>query len=294
MATQYLPVSSLASSMWNRRQLLRGACGLGLGALQACTLSRPASAPARLVQHLRDLHEVSREEPMDALLLGEQHDAPEHQALHQAVIEAWCLAHDVSAVVLEMADAGQDTRGLSPQASAAQVQARLAWSDSAWPWAAYGPAVMTAVAHGVPVIGGNLPRQRHREVMRDAAWDARVSPQARQALEDAVREGHCHLLPESQLRPMTRIQIARDARMADTLVAAHQNDPRTVILLCGVQHAHRQQGVRAHLPTSLRCHSVALTTGKDDASAAYDTVWHTAPVPEQDHCAHLKQQLQPQ
>lgn len=273
--------------MWNRRQLLQGACSVSLGALQGCALSSPKFQPSGLVQHLRGVGAV------DVLLLGEQHDATEHQALHQAVVQAWSLAQNLSALVLEMADAGHDTRGLSPQASPAQVQARLAWSDSAWPWAAYGPAVMAAVTQGVVVMGGNLPRTRHRDVMRDAAWDARVSPEVRLSLETAVREGHCNLLPASQWPAMTRIQIARDVRMADSIVRAHQQNPsRTVIFLCGLQHAHKQQGVPAHLPTSLRCHSVRLTADGYDASQAYDTVWRTTPTPEKDHCAALQKQLQ--
>jgi uncharacterized iron-regulated protein len=91
---------------------------------------------------------------------------------------------------------------------------------------------------------------------------------------------------------MTRIQIARDVSMADTIVTAHQHDQRTVILLCGLQHAHQRQGVPAHLPTSLRCHSVRLTADGYEASEAYHTVWRTTATPEKDHCAELEKQLQ--
>lgn len=283
------PVSPLlareaAAFMPTRRQTLGWSLGLGLGLLQACAARRPWPSNA-LAQHLRQF------EPIDVLLLGEQHDAPEHHALHQAVIAAWHSAQGVSAVVLEMADAGHDTRGLPPTASPAEVQARLAWSDQAWPWAAYGPAVMSAVAQGVVVMGGNLPRTRHREVMRDAAWDARVSPEVRQALETAVREGHCHLLPATQWPTMTRIQIARDVSMAHTVLQAHQAK-RTVVMLCGLAHAHKQQGIPAHLPSTLRCHSVRLSADAYNGSGAYDTVWRTAPVAEKDHCAALEKQFQ--
>jgi uncharacterized iron-regulated protein len=283
--------------MPNRRQTLGWSLGLGLGLLQACAGRWPANANINtnanaLVQHLQAAG------PIDVLLLGEQHDAPEHHALHHAVIHAWGQAQHLSAVVLEMADAGHDTRGLSPQASAADVQARLAWSDAAWPWAAYGPAVMAAVAQGVVVMGGNLPRTRHREVMHDAAWDARVSPNTKQALETAVREGHCNLLPATQLPAMTRIQIARDVSMATAISQAHQPQHRTVIMLCGLQHADKRHGIPAHLPSTLRCHSVRLSADVDAesevfrASGAYDTVWPTKPIAPKDDCSALKKQFQ--
>jgi uncharacterized iron-regulated protein len=259
--------------------------GLGMGWLSGCALDirKPQPSSSSLAHHL--LHAGA----IDVLLLGEQHNAPEHQQQHQQVIEAWSQAQRLGAVVLEMADAGHDTTSLAPDASPADVQSRLAWKDNAWPWSVYQPAIMSAVAHGVPVIGGNLPRERHREVMRDAAWDSRVSPQARQALEEAVREGHCDLLPASQLRPMTRIQIARDASIAQTVLTALP-PKQTVIVLCGAQHAHRRLGIPVHLPNHTRLHSVRLSTNNTSPSnpAEYDTVWTTAPLPQKDHCADLR------
>lgn len=259
------------------------------------------------MQHLR------RFPAIDVLLLGEQHDAPEHQALHQTVVAAWGQTQDLRALVLEMAEAGRDTHGLPPDSDETLVQARLAWSETAWPWAVYGPMVMTAVAQGIPVLGGNLPHQRHREVMQDAAWDARVSAQTRQALEEAVDEGHCKLLPSAQLRPMTRIQIARDVSLAQTIAhamtlapskkAAPQRPPRTVLVVCGHQHAHKQHGIPAHLSSTLSVHSVRLSpdvvtptsglarpvTVVDAAfDLAFDTVWPTQALPPKDYCATLR------
>lgn len=288
--------------------------GLGVGLFQGCSrdallvgddevgLGVSPSPPLSLVQHLR------RFPAIDVLLLGEQHDAPEHQALHQTVLAAWGQTQDLRALVLEMAEMGRDTHGMSSHSGEALVQARLAWSEAAWPWAVYGPMVMTAVAQGIPVLGGNLPRQRHREVMQDAAWDARVSAQTRQALEVAVDEGHCKLLPSAQLRPMTRIQIARDASLAQTIThamtlapspEASERPPRTVLVVCGHQHAHKQHGIPAHLSSTLAVHSVRLspnvvvtpTSGLARpvavVDAAFDTVWPTQALPPKDYCATL-------
>lgn len=224
----------------------------------------------------------------EVLLLGEQHDAPEHQSIHQLVIEALTQRGQLAAVVLEMADAGHDTLPLPRSASATEVQLALAWREQSWPWAAYGPAVMTAVAAGVPVLGGNLPRSQHGAVMREPTWDRSVPAGAWRQLQQAVRLGHCNLLPESQVVPMTRIQVARDASMAHTAAAA-LTPGRTVLLLTGSQHAAPDVGIPLHWPRSVSRHSVLLAAGgvAEGEVNPFDSTWATAPVPPTDHCDGL-------
>jgi uncharacterized iron-regulated protein len=225
----------------------------------------------------------------DVLMLGEQHDAPDHQRQQLATVHTLASLGELAAVVLEMADAGHDTRSLPANATPAQVQQALAWRDSAWPWAQYGPTVMAAVAARVPVIGGNLPRQRNAAVMKEVEWDTRVNATVLTQQRDAVREGHCNLLPSGQIGPMTRIQLARDASLAATVQAAVVRD-KTVLLLAGSQHAHKGVGVPAYLPGSLKLKSVRLSAGEPrlDDAGAFDAVWVTPPVPPKDHCAQLK------
>ena len=97
--------------------------------------------------------------PADVLLLGEQHDAKQHQQIHQQVIALLAQRGLLAAVALEMADVGVTTAGLHPSSTEQQTQSALKWNDKGWPWAAYGPAVMSAVRAGVPVLGANLPRE---------------------------------------------------------------------------------------------------------------------------------------
>ena len=235
------------------------------------------------------LHQLG---PADVLLLGEQHDAPEHQRLHLAAVQALVEFNELAALVLEMADAGQSTARLATSASAQAVQQALGWRDTAWPWAAYGPAVMAAVAAGVPVLGGNLPRQRNAVVMKEPDWDVRVPADVLQRHRTDVREGHCNLLPAGQIGPMTRIQLARDEALATTAANAVQRG-KTVLVLCGSQHAHRQLGAPLHLPARLRTKAVRMAADgpRTDDAAAFDAIWHTAAVPPVDHCARLREQL---
>ena len=77
----------------------------------------------------------------DVLLLGEQHDAPEHQQLHLHVVQALAARRAASRhVALEMAEQGVSTAGLPRDAPEAAVRAALRWDEQAWPWPAYGPA----------------------------------------------------------------------------------------------------------------------------------------------------------
>lgn len=203
--------------------------------------------------------------PVDVLLVGEQHDAPDHQVMHRRVVQALAERGTLAGVVVEMAARGRSTTGLPRDASEAQVKQALDWDESGWPWQPYRPAVMAAVAAGAPVLGGNLSRPQLREAMQDAQLDTLLSGPAMKAQQQAIRQGHCDLLPESQIQPMTRVQIARDRAMAQTLQEAAIHG-KTVVLLAGGRHVDTQLGVPQHLSAGLQIRSDQLPsepTNKD-------------------------------
>lgn len=249
----------------------------------------PASAaptPATVLARLTPLGQPA------VLLIGEQHDAPAHQVWHRAVVRTLADRGQLAALVLEMAESGADTTGLLPDADETRVRRALRWDDEAWPWAAYGPAVMAAVTAGVPVLGGNLPRDQLRLAMKSRALDDHLTLASRQELSEKLREGHCGLLPEDRVWPLARVQLARDASMAATVRAALQPG-RTVVLLAGEVHTDRVLGVPGHLPPGLALRSVRLQAGDTaDGTRAdrADAVWHTPAAPATDHCAGLRRQ----
>lgn len=231
--------------------------------------------------------------PADAILLGEQHDAPEHQNIHTQVVEILSRRGNLTALTLEMVEQGRNTVGMSSRSDATAVRRALRWNDAAWPWKLYGPAVMAAVADGIPVFGANLPRSEMPAAMQDSSLDTRLTPQALQAQQSAIRAGHCDLLPEAQIVPMTRVQIARDRAMAQALLD-NARPGGVVLLLAGSGHVDRQVGVPLHLPTGFRVQAVRLLAGGNPASPpppGFDVVWPTPPVPAKDHCAELRQKL---
>jgi uncharacterized iron-regulated protein len=202
---------------------------------------------------------------VDVLLVGEQHDASDHPRLHARWVTHIAQGGALRALVLEMAERGTSTAGLPASASEAQVQQALRWDTQGWPWERYGPAIMSAVRAGVPVLGANLPRGQLRQAMQDASLDRLLAGPALKAQQQAVRLGHCELLPEQQITPMTRVQIARDQAMAQTIasvLAARQ----TVLLLAGSGHVKPDLGVPLHLPSTVSVRTIVLPaqdTGKD-------------------------------
>jgi uncharacterized iron-regulated protein len=244
----------------------------------------PAGADAPVARRIAALL------PTDALLLGEQHDAPEHHAIERETVEALVARGQLAALALEMAEEGRSTARVAATASEAQVQAALDWNDKAWPWRSYGPAVMAAVRAGVPVVGANLPRARMKDAMADVSLDVQLNGEAYTAQQDAVREGHCKLLPESQIIPMTRIQVGRDRAMAQTIVKARQPG-KTVLLIAGAGHAVRTLGVPQHLPDDVKVASVRLQASStaDAVAGEYDSTWQTPLLPGKDYCAELRQ-----
>jgi uncharacterized iron-regulated protein len=256
--------------------------------LLACLVSAACAVPAVSQDPAARLNELL---PADAILLGEQHDAPDHQRIHRDVIEALAARGALAAVALEMAPQGGSTAGLARDATESAVQAALRWSDASWPWAVYAPAVMAAVRSGVPVLGANLPRAATRLAMADSELDSLLPGPALKAQQQAIRQGHCDLLPETQIAPMTRVQIARDRAMAQTLVASAAPG-KSVVLLAGGRHVDRRVGVPLHLPPGLQTKVVALRAGaaQGDVGRADDSdaIWTTPPVPPKDYCAGVR------
>lgn len=240
--------------------------------------------------------------PADVVLLGEQHDAAEHQQIHQHVVARLAVDGKLGALALEMAEAGKSTAALKSNSTQLEVQEALGWNNKNWPWTAYGPAVMVAVKAGVPVLGANLPAAQMRGAMDDRRLDTRLPGAALKAQQQLIRSGHCDLLPENRISPMTRVQVARDLSMARTVEQAVLPG-KTVVLLAGSGHANRELGVPQHLPADMKVKAVLLQAGPPPAAPdaradtgkapAFDVVWTTAAVPVKDYCAGLKDRIKP-
>ncbi|AKJ32126.1 ChaN family lipoprotein [Caldimonas brevitalea] len=184
-----------------------------------------------------------------AWLFGERHDQLDQQRQVAAEVQRLAQQGRLHALVVEMAERGRHTAGLPKHSSEAQVRDALGWHDKAWPWSQYRDVVMHAVQAGRPVYGGDLPRPALREAMGQTHWDRAVPPPAHARLIEAVREGHCGLLPEAHLPGMVRMQLARDRSLAETLrdASAGAARDRVTVMLSGAVHASRGTGVPLQL-----------------------------------------------
>ena len=261
----------------------------GLGAaIAALALAGCASHPA-VVPSAQWPAQLESALPTDVLLLGEQHDAPDHQRLQRDTVQWLAARGRLAAVVLEMAERGHSTAALARDATEAQVQSALQWNDAAWPWSAYGPVTMAAVRAGVPVLGGNLPRSAMAAAMQETRWDTHLATTARQQLLDALQDGHCGMLPAARLPAMARIQIARDASMAKTAQEAVRPG-QTVLLVAGGEHVLRHRGIPTHWPQNIRSKVASAHTEQAQAAikTGVDIVVATPPLPPHDACEALR------
>jgi uncharacterized iron-regulated protein len=234
------------------RPVLLAGCAL----LLAACATRPTSPNA-------DLLPADDAALPDLLLLGEQHDAKGHRPLQLRMIESLAARRRLAALAIEMAEQGHSTTGLGRDASEEAVRQALDWERAGWPWASYSSVIMAAVRAGVPVIGANLPRAGIRETMADARLDGLLPGPALKAQQQAVRTGHCGLLPENQITPMTRVQVARDLSIAQVLAQAAVPG-KTVVLVAGAGHVDPSVGVPRHLPRVLRAQAVPLPPEPSD------------------------------
>lgn len=266
-----------------------GLTGLAAAALLAAALAGCASSSAPARDWTQQLQRWS-DAPI--VLLGEQHDAVAHQAWQQATVEQLAKQERLAALVIEMAPRTGSTASLARDASEDAVQQALQWQDAAWPWPRYRSVVMAAVRAGVPVLGGNLPRADMKQAMRNENLDTHLPPEGWQRQLDAIREGHCGLLPDTQLAPMARIQLARDASMAEAARAAVKPG-KTVLLVAGRGHVLRGVGIPTWLPEAAGAKVAVAQAGETSVAQASDVDWlqKTDALPAKDHCAELRERF---
>ena len=232
------------------------------------------------------------------IALGEQHDQVAHHQWEAQTVTLLAAQQRLSALVIEMAPAGGNTSNLPRSASDEQVRDALQWSQGGgaggWPWKDYGPMVMNAVRAGVPVLGGNLPRAQMKQIMGEIRYDSHLPASGWQLQLDAIKDGHCGLLPESQFAPMARIQLARDEAMAGVTVAAVKNagPGQTVLLVAGRGHVRRDIGVPAWLPADLKSKVAIAQSDKaqDAINLKADKLLTLTGNPSKDQCAELREQ----
>lgn len=283
-------------------------------ALLAACARQPLSPPAWLApegrEHddlgvIRDLHSGETLTPAQLLerlqraprvLVGEQHDNPDHHALQLWLLRELAARRSQGSVLLEMLTPVQQAQVDQAQASVraglplGNPFTALAWQPG-WDWSVYGPLMMHLVAQPYPLLAANLERDELMGIYRSRptlTGELSTAETVQSALLTDIRESHCDLLPESQLPAMLAVQQQRDRRMAQALLAA----PEPSLLIAGAFHVRRDLGVPLHLAdlgaSDEQQVLILAEVGRQVDSDMADYVWFTTAQPEQDHCAKLR------
>lgn len=258
-----------------------------------------------VIRDLRSGETLSPRQLLDRLaeaprvLVGEQHDNPDHHALQLWLLQALESRRSQGSLLLEMLNPDQQAKvdavhaRIRSGAGEGELESALAWQKN-WDWALYGPIVRHALPQPYPLLAANLDRS---EIMRiygeQPALSGRASTTAtvQDALREQIRESHCGLLPENQFPAMLAVQQQRDRRMAERLLAA----PQPALLFAGAFHVRRDLGVPLHLADLGAGEGSAVLilaeAGKTVEPGSADYVWYTAALPARDHCAELREQM---
>ena len=232
----------------------------------------------------------------ERVLVGEQHDNPDHHALQLWLLRELSRLRPQGSVLMEMLNPDQQNKVDQARTTTRAGQAitdpfdTLAWQPG-WDWSLYGPLVMHQLRQPYPLLAANLDRAEIMQIYRQRpvlGGERSGAAEVQERLLADIRESHCGLLPDSQLPAMLAVQQQRDRRMAEALLAA----PQPSVLLAGAFHVRKDLGVPLHLADlSAQAGNAVLILAEVgravDASMA-DYVWFTAAQPEQDHCAKLR------
>lgn len=239
---------------------------------------------------------VSRLAEAERVLVGEQHDNPDHHALQLWLSRELSKRRAQGSVLMEMLNRDQQAKVDQAQTVMREGQAMadpfdaLAWQPG-WDWSLYGPLVLHQLRQPYPLLAANLDRAEIMQIYRQRPLlqgDRSSAANVQERLLSDIRDSHCGLLSESQLPAMLAVQQQRDRRMAEALLAA----PQPSLLLAGAFHVRKNLGVPLHLiDLGVRNTTAVLIlaeVGRSVDASMADYVWYTAAQPEQDHCAKLR------
>ncbi|WP_193187850.1 ChaN family lipoprotein [Nisaea sediminum] len=248
------------------------------------------------------------------VLLGEKHNNPEHHLIQARLLARMVDLGRRPALVWEMIPRGKqpaiDDLAAGGDTDPDRFAEAVGWAESGWPdWKYYRPIAEVALAAGLPMVAGNIDRGTVGQLANDPEnadpgltdafhLNAPLPEEVRNAVEEAVYRGHCELVPRDRLAPMIRVQIARDASLAEAMVRAAATADGAV-LIAGGQHARRDIGAGYHLIHRFGVRDIAslslLERGADNSavpeaalSRRFDFLWFTERAhPERDYCAEL-------
>jgi uncharacterized iron-regulated protein len=262
---------------------------------------------------------VDRLARADFVLLGERHDNSDHHMLQAEVLRSLIAVGRRPAVGFEMLGLDDASIVAGHLAAAPNDAAGLGravnWNKRGWPdWALYQPIAEVALQAKLPIVATNLPLATARKmtrdgvaalqppVVRDLGLDRPLPEPLFATMATDIRDAHCGYAPEESLKAMVDVQRARDAQMAQSLIAA--GDPGGAILVAGAGHVRNDYGIPVYLrqkapnkpvisiafvevdKQKIELQSYALPY--PNRRLPFDYAWFTARVDDEDPCEKFK------
>lgn len=239
---------------------------------------------------------VARLAGASRVLVGEQHDNPDHHALQLWLLQALADQRKQGSLLLEMLTPDQQTAVDAVQKQIhqgnypADLSAALGWQKG-WDWALYGPIVRFALAQAYPLLSANLGAQEMGAIYHQRpvlSGTLSTNSTVREQILNQVRESHCGLLPEDAMPAMLAVQQQRDRRMAHSVMDA----PAPALLFAGSYHVRKDLGVPLHMAdlgsTDKPVVLLFAQVGSEVEPHSADYVWYTAAIADQDYCAQMR------
>jgi uncharacterized iron-regulated protein len=262
------------------------------------------------------------------VVLGEQHENPDHHALQARVLRGLAARGRAPSVAFEMlardVQPALDAVLARPAPTPEDVRVATAWDASGWPaFELYAPVFEAALAAGLPLVAADLAKADRERLASDAplpaalrarlGLDEALPAELARGLERDLFDAHCGMLPESALPRLVRVQRGRDAELAQALLAASGDDGALeeapgpaggAVLVTGAEHARRDRGVPRALArlapgaavvslaflevSPSRREPLAEPGVRADGEPVFDYVWYTPRASDEDYCERLK------
>lgn len=236
-------------------------------------------------QYLTPQHLIELLASAPRLVVGEQHDNPDHHAIELWLLQALEDRRPQGSLLLEMLEPSQQPlidraveeikMGVPP----ADLPTALGWQKG-WDWALYGPVLRFSLNKSFSVLAANLDAAEVRQIREQHSVLQGLNSDAsamRETLLAQIQDAHGGALSESQLGGMLAVQQHRNQRMAESLMAA----PAPAVLFVGSFHARKDVGVPLHLADPHEKALVLILAEQDatvDSSMA-DYAWFSTPRP---------------
>ncbi|HSH48499.1 MAG TPA: ChaN family lipoprotein [Halomonas sp.] len=232
------------------------------------------------------------------LLLGEQHDHPEHHRIQKRWISALAERQALGAVALEMATHDQQPLFDSALGKGKSVTPEALEWNPRWPWSLYAEVVATALDTAGAVAAADLTRDEQRRAYREGAAQGELGEAHAERMRELLYESHCGQLPRDSLDSMRQVQLARDQQMAAVL-ERYAVPGRVGVMLTGGIHARPDLGIPRWLALPSVSVLMVMVDGDSDPSSylpdglpgrrAADYLLFTSALEDKDYCKGLRE-----